>query len=332
MNKGQEKKLWFILLSTLSLVFAYYSLTFFWGNHDWDWIKGTTQVLNLNTGMFEGRYSKFILNVALFGGQILPVINTLTAFALLALGGVFLVKYWQIKDFYAQIIVALLPLLAPFILGWLYFPINILGNFSAVALVTGGLCLSEKKTIYKIAAVICWLIALGVYPSVMEMIIICFCYRYILKSATFSEIIKKAIPIFVALILFKTLLWGLGKLEWIAEDYYNLKTVTLTELLKRFPQMVELAFSQLITTLPFLNINLKALELIAIILALITSICNIKTFALWVVAFFATILSTWLTGTPEETAYMPRINFYGLNFFYAGSVAALLYKKIGYEI
>ena len=325
--KQYEFKLWLILLSTLSLVFAYYSLTFFWGNHDWDWVKGTTQVLSINTGMFEGRYGKFILNVALFGGQILPLLNTLVAFALLASGGVFLVKYWQIKELYAKIIVALLPLLAPFVLGWLYFPINILGNFLAVALVAGGLCLSEKKAIYKITAVLCWLLALGVYPSVMEMMIICFCFRYILKPAKVAEIIKNALLILITLIIFKLLLWGLGGLKWIMTDYYNLRTVSLTELVTRTPQMIKLAFSQLLTTLPFLNIKLKIVGLTAVVLALITSVRNFKSGSLWIIAFMATILSTWLTGTPEETAYMPRVNFYGLNFFYAGALAVLLQQK-----
>ena len=119
--KYDEFKLWLILMTVLSLVFAHYMITFFWGNHDWDWVKGTTQVLSLNTGMFEGRYAKFILNVALFGGQILPVLNTLVALSLLALGGVLLTKYWQIEGKYPKIIVALVPLTAPFMLGWLIF-------------------------------------------------------------------------------------------------------------------------------------------------------------------------------------------------------------------
>jgi len=321
-----EFKLWLVLLSTVSLVFAYYSLTFFWGNHDWDWVKGTTQVLSLNTGMFEGRYGKFILNVALFGGQIFPILNNLVAFALLALGGVLLTKYWQIKEFYMEIIVALLPLLSPFILGWMYFPINILGNFSAVALVSGGLCLSEKKIIYKIIAVICWLVALGVYPSVMEMMIICFCFRYILKPLKLAEILKNATPVLLTLLLFKLLLWGLGELKWVVSDYYNLKTVSLEELIYRTPQMIELAFSQLITTLPFIELKFKALGGIIICASLLTS-CYNKNIFFWIIAFLTTVLSTWLTGTPEETAYMPRVNFYGLNFFYTGALAVLLQKK-----
>lgn len=320
-------KLWIYLFTVLSFIFAHYTVTFFWGNHDWDWIKGTTQVLSFNTGMFEGRFAKFILNTVLFGGQVLPILNNITAFALLALGSVLLVEYWQIKDTKIKIIIALLLILSPFILGWLYFPINILGNFAAIALVAGGLCLSEKKAIGKVGAIICWLIALGVYPSVMEMIIICFCFRCILNSIEFKEIIKNAIPIFLSLILFKLLLWSFGQLKWIVADYYNLKTVTFAELFNRTPQMIKIAFNQLVVSLPFIGLKFKTLGVITVILALISSIRSYKTALLWALAFITTVLSTWLTGTPEETAYMPRINFYGLNFFYLGAMAVLFKKK-----
>ena len=335
-KKNRESiKLWLSLFIIVNIVFSFYHIQFFWGNHDWDWIKGTTQVLSLNTGMFEGRFAKFILNVLLFGGQILPILNNITAFALLALGGVLLVEYWQIKDIKIKTMTALLPILSPFILGWLYFPINILGNFAAVALVAGGLCLAEKKAIYKAVAVICWLLALGVYPSVMEMIVICFCFRCILNRITFSETIEKAVPIFITLVLFKFLLWSFGQLGWTVADYYNLKTVTFSELLNRTPQMIKMALEQLVVSLPFIGLKFKILGVITVILAFICSIRDYKKAILWLVAFLTTILSTWLTGTPEETAYMPRINFYGLNFFFAGAFAVLLQKttnmrNIGY--
>lgn len=325
-NKDQIR-LWLFLFCSLNILFSYYQIHFFWGNHDWDWVKGTTQVLSLNTGMFEGRFAKFILNVILFGGQILPILNSLVAFALLALGSVFLVEYWQIKDIKVKFVIALLPILSPFILGWLYFPINILGNFAAMVLVTAGLCLAEKRAVYKVAAVICWLSALGVYPSVMEMIIICFCFRYILNPIISSEIIKKSIPILIALIVFKFLLWSLGQLQLIVTDYYNLRTVTVFELLGRTPQMIKMAFNQLLISLPFIDLKFKALGVTVIILAFIISVRNFKMVSLWLLAFMTTVLSTWLTGAPEETAYMPRINFYGLNFFYTGTLAVLLQRK-----
>lgn len=175
-------KLFWLVFAALNLVFLYYQATFFIGNHDWDWVKGTTQVLRWDTGLFEGRYGKFILNAALFGGQVFPLLNTWLAFALLAAGTALLPAYWRLAVPSARLAAALLPALAPFILGWLYFPINILGNFAAVPLVVGGLMLAERPGYAaRTAAVVCFLLALGVYPSAMEMMFVCLAFRGILR-------------------------------------------------------------------------------------------------------------------------------------------------------
>ena len=155
-----EIKLGLIYFCICNILFLYYQITFFIGNHDWDWVKGTTQVLSWDTGLFEGRYAKFILNVCLYGGQILPILNNLTAFVLLSFGLVLLSKYWQIAKRSSQIIMGTFIISSPYIWDWLYFPINIIGNFAAIPLVVGGLIWSENKQwYYKTAAIICFLIA-----------------------------------------------------------------------------------------------------------------------------------------------------------------------------
>ena len=310
----------------LNLIFAFYHFTFFWGNHDWDWVKGTTQVLSLNTGMFEGRYAKFILNVTLFGGQILPILNNIIAFGLLSFGAAVLTSYWQIKSFTARFITALVIITAPYVLGWLYFPINILGNFSAVALVAYGLVLSEiNKWYHKTLSVICFLLALGIYPSVAEMMIVCMMVRHIIAPVKKkTEILQHLYPLLTALICFKVLLMILGKLDIVYSEHYNMQTPVLAELIKSIPQTIALIFSQLLTTLPFLDTGYKILSLLLLILAVTVTY---KKWLWWGIAIGATVLSTFLTTVPNETAYAPRINFYGLNFLIAGSLAVLLGQK-----
>lgn len=310
----------------LNIVFAFYHITFFWGNHDWDWVKGTTQVLSLNTGMFEGRYAKFILNVTLFGGQILPILNNIVALGLLSFGVALLTSYWQIKDFMARFITALVMMTAPYVLGWLYFPINILGNFSAVALVAYGLVLSEKnKWYHKVFSVICFLLALGVYPSVAEMMIVCFMIRHIIAPIRkHQQLFASFSLLIISLICFKLLLFVLGKLDIVYSEHYNMQTPSLAELIKSIPQTIALMFSQLLTTLPFLDVKYKILSLLLLILAITATY---KRWLWWGIALGATVLSTFLTTAQEETAYMPRINFYGINFLIAGAVAVLFTQK-----
>lgn len=321
-----KKQIFLIVFCALNLVFAFYEATFFIGNHDWDWVKGTTQVLSLNTGLFEGRYAKFILNVMLFGGQILPLLNTMVAFALLSLGSVLLVKYWKVKETAAQIIIALMPVVAPFILGWLYFPINILGNFAAVALVTGGLILAEKRSPAAIgAAIFCFLLALGVYPSVMEMMLICWCVRWLLNPPSkTTELFPSAIIILAAIAIFKLILVILTHLELIYAGHYNMQTVGLTTLISRVPEMLYLAGTQLIDTVPFFPRTFKLIGILLIIAAVIKNARRPQAICFWLIALGATVLSAFLTAVPEEVAYMPRVNFYSINFLYAGAAAVLL--------
>ncbi len=327
-------KLFLIVFAALNLVFLYYQKTFFIGNHDWDWVKGTTQVLQLNTGLFEGRYAKFILNAMLFGGQILPWLNTVLAFALLAAGMVMLVGYWQVQGKAAQILAALLPALAPFILGWLYFPINILGNFMLVPLVAGGLILAERAgVIAKFAAVVCFLLALGVYPSAAEMMCVCLAFRYIIMPpARLKDILPPVLTVIISLVAFKLLLAALVSAGFIYTGHYNVQSAAPDVLIARLPQTVALAFSQLWTTLPFFSAPLKFCGLVLVAVAATTSVYSAKSrlFAavLWLAALAATVLSAFLAATPAEAAYMPRINFYGLNFLYAGSAAVLLTQPL----
>lgn len=331
MKRAADIKYWLIAFSALNLVFLPYQVDFFIGNHDWDWVKGTSQILQWNTGLFEGRYAKFILNTLLFGGQILPLVNTLTAFALLALGVAWLSRYWQIKGGVAGLSVILLPVLMPFILGWLYFSINIIGNFAAVALGTGGLLLAEKSGIKaKSGAVVCFIAALGVYPSVIELLVVCACCRYILKpSAKIKEIGVTFGCVGVSVLIFKGILVALSLNGYLYEAHYNLQTVSIREFLARLPEVINLCCRQLLITIPFMESGLKNTGAVLVIGAVWLS-CRqngLKSLLLWGMAIGATGLSAGLSVNMEEVAFMPRVNFYGLNFLYAGAAAVWLTSK-----
>lgn len=356
-------KLFWLVFAALNLVFLYYQATFFIGNHDWDWVKGTTQVLRWDTGLFEGRYGKFILNAALFGGQVFPLLNTWLAFALLAAGTALLPAYWRLAVPSARLAAALLPALAPFILGWLYFPINILGNFAAVPLVVGGLMLAERPGYAaRTAAVVCFLLALGVYPSAMEMMFVCLAFRGILRLSgqkrefyhsapgplpCLSPFVLPLAVVIFSLILFKMLLALLAAVGILYTGHYNVQTAAWPELFSRLLPAVELVLSQLWATLPFFPPALKICGLLLIITAAGASIARsgarypadkacspvagarrpaaaLWQIALWLAVLAATVLSAFLAAMPEEVARMPRVNFYGLNFLYAGSAAVLL--------
>lgn len=323
-----EIKLCIIFFCISNLLFLYYQTTFFIGNHDWDWVKGTTQVLSLDTGLFEGRYAKFILNVCLYGGQILPILNNLTAFVLLSFGLVLLTKYWKIEKGLSGILIGTLIISSPYIWDWLYFPINIIGNFAAIPLVIGGLIWSENKQwYYRLSAIICFLTALGVYPSVAEMMIVC----WVIKNLLEKKISKSALgTIIVSLIFFVLILKILTYKAIIYTGHYNVQTADMSELIKRIPDMMILAVSQLYMSIPFFPTELKIIGILIIVCAIIKTLqenCNLRTVILWGIGVGATVLSAFLAARWEEAAYVARINFYGMNFLYAGGLALLLNEK-----
>ena len=149
------------------------------------------------------------------------------------MGIVILLTYWKIKNNINKIIIGLLISLTPYILGWLYFPINILGNFSAIMFIAVGLSLAQKQEKkYTFASIVLYILALGVYPSTMEMMFICASFCHLLnKTPKVSQILKDFAIIVLSLLLFKILLYVLIKCNLVYGDYYNLKTIGVNDII-----------------------------------------------------------------------------------------------------
>jgi hypothetical protein len=327
MISKKEIRLFLVLFLALNVVFLFYQCTLFVGNHDWDWMKGTTQHLRLDTGLFEGRYAKFIFNMLLFDGNILPWLNTLVGFAFLASGAVLLGKYWQLPSLLARLFVGLSLVLMPFILGWLYFPLNLIGNFFSVFAVVLGLMLAEKSCWWKQGLAIgCFLLALGVYPSAVEMMPVCFCFRNILIFPKDKREFGQPLGcLCVGIVGFKMILWGLTVKGLIFEAQYNMQTATLSVLWEHFKALPLWIVQQFWATSPFFPRGMKIVMTMIVLGALFLQ--NKKTLPFFVVALGATVLSAFLTRDPSEVLFMPRVNFYGLNAFMAGATAVLLVQK-----
>ena len=58
----------------LSIVYSFVMCSFYWGNHDWHYIKNGVSLLS---GFFEARYSMHLFSMLLMGGHILPILTVL---------------------------------------------------------------------------------------------------------------------------------------------------------------------------------------------------------------------------------------------------------------
>ena len=71
-------KNWLNLFLLTIFCYSHFIFYFLWGNHDWEWVKSGTPLLS---GVFEGRFSQFILQTIISNGNILPIITIFTAIA-----------------------------------------------------------------------------------------------------------------------------------------------------------------------------------------------------------------------------------------------------------
>ena len=120
-------------------------------------------------------------------------------------------------------------------------------------------------------------------------------------------------------------------------NHYNIQTPSLKDIFLNSFNTLGVIVKQFYVTLPFFTSGLKLCGLGLIILATIKTIKNKQSLILWLIAIVTTGFTSILSYKIEDTAFMPRINFYGANFLYVGAIAILLtqkvlYKNLGYAL
>ena len=76
-------KRWSPLFLLTLLFYSHFIFYFLWGNHDWAWVKDITPLFS---GLFEGRFSQFILQTILTEKKILPIVTIFLALAFYSYG------------------------------------------------------------------------------------------------------------------------------------------------------------------------------------------------------------------------------------------------------
>jgi len=314
---------------------------FLWGNHDWGWIKEYTP---LTSGLFEGRFSQFIIPILLFSGNILPVFSLMTGLAFLSLAAVLTLNLWQTpKKNYIYLLLGLNIIIAPYTISWFYFafltlscltwPVIIIAGF--IALATN----SFKKTYTIPLATLLFSLALGGYPPVINMIGVIL-FTLIINDIYQNEItIKKYIPHAIAIIgaiAILLIIQHFLKLHHWQYDTYNTAHIDLNNLKDKFSLCFKTSFKQLTRTTSFISCFYKYTTL---------SLCLIALWELWqkiskkplniiclILSLCGLLLSTTLTlFAAENTVYViyePRIDFYSLPYIYTFAGSIIFRSKI----
>ena len=194
------------------LVYAVMFCSFFWGNHDWEYIRHGA---DLNSGFFEVRYSQHILSVLFFNGQFLPVMTMLCALLGLAALAVFLGVYLRVPfNILAYIGLILFVGLNPHIFVLFYYQ-HILLSFVYWPLI----CLmaiywfEQKQTIFKFLVLVITLVGgLGSYPPFFTLIFCAFITRQLIDYVEERKKITDIIYICGNFVLALLLAFGVQKI------------------------------------------------------------------------------------------------------------------------
>lgn len=336
-------KSWSVVAVISFLCYLPLLINFIWGNHDWWWIKDYTPLLS---GLFEGRFSQFILPTILFSGNILPIFSATTGLLLYSLSAVLLIKLWQMpnhKLFY--ILLSANIVTAPYTISWFYFAFLTLSCLSwPLIIILAFLILNHKiKYFTNIWLSAClFALTLGGYPPAINMIGIIFFTLILkdlcLKGLTVKSLIKKYIPHIISL-LCAALIWlfilHLLKKYNLQQNTYNTTSIDFKTLPYKFYFCLKASLQQFTVTTSFIGYFYKYIMLCLVFAAFIELFINLPKRVSNIICFILSTLGLLLTSVTtllvaKNTVYVlnePRIEFFSLPYIYTFAAYILLNKN-----
>lgn len=232
------------------LIWSFMILQFWWGNHDWEFLK---YGILLENGFFEARYSQHLPTVMFLEGQILPVFGYIFAMFFLALLGVLIARYLdcpkeEVKYLYFISMIAVLPHTAIlFYYVFILVPLLFWGSFGVGIL----FLLEPPFKLWKfIMGGIGFLVLLGSYPPNMALIFTLFVGKriltYVSKQQSFKEIFYNSV-FFVGILgvtfgIYKVFQYILVYLKLLNPVMYNISMRSLGDMFLQLPVELEKFF------------------------------------------------------------------------------------------
>ena len=337
---------WLWLYLAAFLAYLPFIFNFVWGNHDWIWIKEKTPLLS---GVFEGRFSQFILQNFLFEGNILPILTCMSALAFFTASAVLLLKLWHIPPKRCPyILLGLYLACTPYTLSWLYFSFITLSCLSWTFVVIFAYFLLEhvpharRPHLYISAAIILFILALGGYPPVINLIGVVF-FTLILndlcfKSLTAHSIVRKyrlhAAAILTSIVFFGIVIFLLQKYN-LQYGTYNTAGISFSDIPEKIALCIKAGIGQFFTTTSFIPASYKYFGFFLFLLSLCLLWAGLPKHPANIFLFFLSgtglILSPTLTFFASENTnyvlYEPRIDFFGLPYIYIFAASVLWRAK-----
>ena len=324
-NKYKEyARMLLISMGLMSVVYFYMFCNFWWGNHDWGYLKDGASI---ESGLFEARYSQHLFTLLFLDGHILPIITYLFGFLCISVQAILIGKYFEIPEkswVYIALFIAINPhIYALFYYVYLFFPFVV---WSLVGVVL--LFLSEGRyTFWKyVVATLGFILLFGSYPPNLALIFVFFVGKrilcYIEEKENFKDVLVRmaffASQIVVSILVYKIIYNYLLENRLINTDMYNIKTKSLIDILLGLPLELWKSVEQLFYGFSFMEYSYFILLSIIVIVACCVLIKNAKNkyvvglgiVLLLLASRFAFILSSHSEFAVFRLMYWGRLGLY----------------------
>lgn len=322
-NPVYRKSFW-ILFAITNVVFGFYTINFFWGNHDWIYM---TNGIPLSRSFFEGRYGAYLFSRILTGGLYLPIISALWSFIALSLSAVVLAVYWKIPQRTAYFVTfGLILNITPYTLVWFFFGHWIVDIYFARLFIFAAFLLSAhytlkgpkwQKILVNLIAILFLNYGISVYQAFINTIIMLICGRFLIEMLNWTSL-KDGIKtfftqhkwtffdIFVAVALYKIVFQVMRYKKLINEKFYSLQTVPLSGIPSKIWECIKASWTQFtdfsVVFYPSILTKLfLVLALIFFIYILFKKHCSWCIKAFIFITFFATLFLTKFVACISQT-------------------------------
>ena len=318
-----EKNFWlkcFGIVYAISLiVFSFYTITFFFGNHDFYPMRFG---VNFDHSFWEGRFTQFILNTLLFDGQILPILYSLIGFAFYSLASILLAKMWSLPQ--RKIIItsfSLLITLNSFILSHLYYVYTSISTMFWHLFVILGLYLALNRK--KISPLFMWTIALLGYTPVINMIftliVASIIIDFLINDLSYKKLCKKYLSVILcalASILIYFVIFKVLQYTGIINNHmYNTQLLSFNNILDKIFNNLDKTICVLLFSAPFSSNFFPYFLSVLISLYIVVAHKKKKLFMsllLLFALFIAMLTSAYIS--PYNIFYTYRINLFSVPY------------------
>ena len=321
---------WGIVWGVLALVFSFYMVTFFLGNHDWQFIRYD---MPLNSGLWEARITQFVPPFLLSLGRMLPIWNTLWGLMFLSAAAVLLAKWYEMPPKYLPVVLfSLLIALHPYVCTSLYYAYLFLSFgcwhfLTVLGVVVAWEFAGIHKIRYFIGALLCLWSALAGYAACIELIGVLFIGRLLLDcSHPISKGFLKKRIIFGGSLLAVSGVYFLSLklflyMDILASWMYNTQTLPVMEILSRFVKQWRTPFAVLNADFPYVDrgITLFFWGLVLVFNLVLWQVYRLKKYimvlGLELCLFYAAFTAAYISST--DAFYLFRVHAFSVPYLAA---------------